>query len=119
MCVMFEMFLLIALFVGFYSEQPVAYSKHSQVNQLVVSATNQLETGTINQLENNSINQLETIATNQFEIINKNGIWVLAPVKAKNTNRLKIKPQNTNNLKPKPFTEFIVLPDGSKIQKGL
>ena len=49
----------------------------------------------------------------KFEIINKNGAWIFAPVQQKKeTNTADIKKQNS-------FEQFITLPDGSKIERGL
>ncbi len=53
--------------------------------------------------------RLDTVK--DFEMINKGGVWVFAPIQ-KNTKATVLNENNTGQ------TEFITLPDGSKIEKG-
>ena len=87
--------LIIGLFVFFESD-----SKD-------IGTAKNIKTGDINQvvLAKNEINQ-----NLRFEIINKNGVWVFV-----NKNKI----QRIEKIQTNPAVEFITLPDGSKIEKGI
>lgn len=96
---MLEVFLLVVIFTGFYSE--------NQVNQSVKNNNNDKEV--MKDLKGHKKINAENLE--QFEIINKKGVWVFAPVQTRKTKNLRTRQE--------PLSEFIVLPDGSKIEKGL